>query len=108
MKDNPEKYKSTRNEIAREAGDGAREGNPLFTRTKGKLVIHHKAVAKTLVKFLNALPIHSMIKTVMTLRLVGCESNQYIPMSTLQVALMLGLREQTVCDIEKDGKKICL
>jgi len=106
MKDNPEKYKRNKENIARIAGHRGYK-NPLYhDKDNGRVRIDHKAVAHTMVKFINASGIHPTVKKIMTYRLIGIEPT-YLPMSHEGVAIVLGLGIQEVEVLEKEGLNMC-
>ena len=115
MKDNPEKYKKNKETIADYAG-GKLEGKDLYPEYgKGTIKIDHKKVAHLFIKMITLAPLHPIVKKIMRLRLIGTKP-LYRPFSPLQVALNLGLREEEVVSMEKEGlyilsdyhKKCCL
>lgn len=71
-----------------------------------KIKINHKETAHAFLKFIHGVPgILPLTKQVMTLRLMG-QSPKYNPLTLLQVALCLGLREHEVEALEKEGIEI--
>lgn len=78
----------------------------LYSRQNGRLVVDHARTANAMVMFIANIPMDKYIKKILIMRL-GCPLINHKPMSHLQVALRLGMKESEVQQLEDAGKTIC-
>ncbi len=115
MIDKNKQQREERARIAHAAGDHvtAREIEqelPLYKKVAGtkRIVVNHKQVAITMVKFIATLPdvvMPKRIKDIMALRLLGIAPT-YRPFTHMECAIYLGMRIKDIEDLEAEGKLI--
>ena len=104
-KNKKHRYKDIKEGIAKANHDIDYEA-PLYERDKkGTLKINHKEAAHTMVAVVRLTPMHPLLKRVLSLRLLGTEP-LFIPLTQLQVAITLGMKEDKVIEAEKEGKHL--
>ena len=73
-----------------------------WSQKNGKKVINHVKIANDMVKMICMSPVHDLIKRIMILRIGSPLMNQK-PLSHLGIALRLGLKENEVFRLEREG-----
>lgn len=78
----------------------------LHRRQNGHLVVDHAKTANAMVMFIANIPMDKFIKKILIMRL-GCPLINKKPMTHLQVALQLGMKEAEVVELEQVGLQEC-
>lgn len=83
-----------------------RRDNSLYKKViDGKIEVDHVATANAIIKFIMLVPMDRWVKKVMIMR-IGDPTKQKKPMSSMAVALALGMTEDEVIEAEEYGKKV--
>lgn len=78
----------------------------LYSINKGRVVVEHISTVNALCKFIATLNIDNWIKKVLIMR-IGAPLIHKKPMTHLQIALKLGMKEEEVKELEAVGIEIC-